>query len=232
MRKKFFLLAVFALWQITSYAQNSSKNVSYTLSDGTVVNETVVDGIKNGVSEMIDAEGKVLSRGKYKNDFKTGNWFFFTKKDSLYLKYNYDEKKILFFDPSKLYFVNVEIDTKDEKVKKGASIPLPLISIDEYISLLDKLIESKLSNELKLRGEGKYDIEVVATVNNDGKAKYSLNYKLYGKPFSKKIDQIDDKIIIDWIPASYEKTSLNSKFIVKLSYDFETSSGHKRFSWN
>lgn len=230
----FFSFALTLFLFSNSNAQDAKKK-SYLLEDGSRINETVVNNVKEGFSETINPSGVVLSRGNYKNDFRVGNWFFFTNKDSLFLKYNYDTQKILFLDQSKILFANVDIETKDQNVKKNASIPVPIISIDQYLALLANVAEHQVPFGVETEAKD-FKVEIVAFVNKDGKASYSMNYKLNNKEVSKKIEKLDNKIEVDWLPAHFDSKNLNSKFSVTLVYDNskkdDKKTAHRRFNWN
>jgi len=184
-----------------------------------------------GVYSVLREEDKVYLRGIYKDNTRTGNWYAFNDDGKVFLRYNYDLKKLLFLDTTSINRLKVEIDTKDPEVKEKASIPVPITSIDQYISLLGTELKRVVKTENK-NADGTLEADLITKVDKNGKPTYQAQYLADGILVSKKLIISEKGFDIDWIPATYNGITYPSSFSVKARISFTEKPGIKqRFIW-
>ncbi|MCC8409505.1 hypothetical protein LJ707_11230 [Mucilaginibacter sp. UR6-1] len=169
-----------------------------------------------------------IVQGFYKNGERTGTWYFFDNDKKLALRYNYDSKKILYYDKKQLDNVEVKISSGNDEAKKNASAPLPLCSVDYMASL----VLNKVPQILNAPG-GEIEVVIDARVGADGKAKYTVAYKTDKGDYEKqaiKLDNDSDKFLVSWIPAAYKGQALDAEFIMVSKYNNDTNST-RRTKW-
>ena len=169
-------------------------------------------------------------QGTYKDDQRAGNWNFFNKDFKLAMRYNYDQKKVAFVDSKALKNVSVTILSNDDKVKNGASAPLPLCSVDYYLQLVANNIYG--FSDSKNWGA---DAEITAHVGTDGNATYSVTYLVDGKKSAtQKVNLPKNKFAIEWIPSMYNNKAIESEFTayVKIAADESVPDQTKRLRWD
>ncbi|MBE9586487.1 hypothetical protein IM792_18710 [Mucilaginibacter sp. JRF] len=186
----------------------------------------------NGAFTISSVENKLLLRGSYKEDQRSGNWYCFNPDGSVFLRYNYDLKKLVSLDTAAIKKVDVVLKTDDKDVKKNAMIPVPICSIEQYVALLGSEFERKIMAENK-SAEGTVSADLIASVDENGKATYSAVYMAGGAKAAKKLI-INEKVFdIEWIPASYQGKNIASTFTVNMMADFSSDpTKRQRFMWN
>lgn len=215
-----------------AFSANGTQKTTY-LSDQSKLNYNVSDGkILDGAYELYTPDEKMTLRGAYKDNARVGNWYAFNADGSTFLRYNYGLKKLVALDTVAIQRVNYEIKSDNEEVKKGASIPVPICSIEQYISLIGTEFQRKTLKENKA-ATGTLDVDLIANVDATGKARYSAFYQIDGFKFNTKIVLSEKLFNIEWLPATYKGEGVASTFKVSFTADFSPDpTKRQRFTWN
>lgn len=184
-----------------------------------------------GAYSVQNPKNDITLRGSYTANKRTGNWYCFNNDKSIFLRYNYDLKKILFIDTVAIQQAEIVIIDKNPEAVKNASISVPVCAIDQYISFLkQEIIDVFPTNQMQYTAPT--DIQIVAKLDTKNQVKYEVNY-VFDR--SKKTFYISGKnkaFTIDWIPAMYNGEVVASEFKVATQISFTSENGHKRFNWN
>jgi hypothetical protein len=201
---------------------SDKSKVVYNLSDNNQL---------NGVFAIYQ-EDKLFLRGKYKENIRSGDWYCFNPDGSVFLRYNYDLKKLIALDSISISKATVVIKSADKKTRESARIPIPVCSIEQYVSLLGTDFKRNLLRENK-EAAGSLSVDLVATIDKVGKAYYVGKYVVDGINTQKKINVNEKLFNIEWIPASYEGKPLTSTFTVNMKFDMsDDPTKRQRFIWN
>ncbi|WP_316797096.1 hypothetical protein [Pedobacter agri] len=224
------IVLVLAISSVLLSTANAQKTI--ILSDQTKVVYAMNDSKKiEGIYSVLKEEDKVFLRGAYKDNVRVGNWYGFNDDGKVFLRYNYDLKKLLFLDTTSINRLKVEIDSKDPEIKEKASIPVPIISIDQYISLLGTELKRVVKTENK-NADGTLEADLITKIEKNGKPNYQAQYLADGILVTKKLMVSEKGFDIDWIPASYNGVTYPSTFSVKARINFSEKPGIKqRFIW-
>lgn len=230
--KSFALVLILGSFYSLGFAQKASKK-NVNLPDDSKFVYSVVDNSYSGIYEAKNKNGDVITRGKYLNDQRVGNWFFLNGDNTLYLRYDYDNKKILFVDGKSIAFATIKINTEKDEDKKLASVPLPLISIEQYASLLTTLVKDKIPSEVK-KAHKALKVDIVAEIDVNGKAAYLAQYVVEDKVKTQRFDLLGQNYVIDWIPASLNNKKLSSQFSFNTEFSFpkDEVGQMKRIKWD
>ncbi|RZL43035.1 MAG: hypothetical protein EOO93_28555 [Pedobacter sp.] len=223
----FLICGIFAISNLN--AQNIRQQ-KMDLPDGSKLTYQTISGKLNGIYS-IDKEGINVLRGNYVDDKRVGNWYLFNKDKSLFARYNYDAKKLLFVDEKMLALANINVNSGNEDINSKASVSFPLIPIEQYFQLLTRLADSTVPvNEIdKIDQKSVY---IVAKVSSDGKADYFVNYEIKGEKHEEKIRTDNYPFSIDWVVSSFEGKTYPSEFIIKTKLAVPSKEdGHRRFNW-
>ncbi|RYY06451.1 MAG: hypothetical protein EOP43_06310 [Sphingobacteriaceae bacterium] len=203
------------------------------LSDQSKLTYNISDDKKlNGAYILTTPDDKVSLKGAYKDDQRVGNWYTFNPDGTIFLRYNYDLKKLISIDTVAITRVKYEINTTDDEVKKGSNIPVPICSIEQYISLLGSEFKRKILKEDKT-ASGMLNVNLIANVDANGSARYSANYTIGGVKFNTKLIISEKMFDIEWLPASYKGQKIAGTFIISTQADFSTDPPKRqRFIWN
>jgi len=202
---------------------SDKSKVIYHLSD---------DKKMDGPFSISTGESKLFLRGSYKDNKRTGNWYCFNPDGTVFLRYDYDSKKLLALDVKAISRAGFEIKGASEAVKKDASIPVPICSVEQYISLLGTELQRLIFAENK-NADGSLDVELTASVDAKGRASYSGTYNANGIPVTKRIKLNEKLFDVEWIPSTYKGEALASTFTVKMQFDLSRDPyARQRFSWN
>jgi len=227
--KRKILFALLTAASLTAGAQTAETKVK--LSDSTqLVYAEANNGNKDGVYYVKNTKkDAVLLQGNYKNDKRIGTWYFFDANNKLTMRYNYDQKKLVYLDEAALKNVAVDIESDDPEVKKSASAPLPLCPIDLYTSYITKKLYAAGNGD-----NNALDAEITAHVSADGTATYTVSYMGTNnrKVIDQKLNVPEDKFEIEWIPSKYKNQPVDSKFIVYTSVKANDKNAFRRNSWN
>lgn len=221
-------LAVFVTLQLCQAQEQKTSS----LSDQTKVVYAMNNAKKlDGVYSIVKDEDKVFLRGIYKENSRTGNWYAFNNDGKVFLRYNYDLKKLIYLDTVSINRLKVEVKSNDPEVKEKASIPVPIASIDQYISLLGTELKRVILKDNK-NADGTLDADLITNIDKNGKASYEASYTVDGIPVTKRLIISEKTFDIDWIPSSYKGVNYASVFSVKAKIDFAQKPGIKqRFIW-
>jgi hypothetical protein len=202
-----------------------------TLGDFSTLTYNVNDDKKlEGAYTVESMDKKVWLRGSYKSDARSGNWYAFNSDGKVFLRYNYDVKKLLMIDSASLSKFDVEILDKNADAVSKASIPFPICSIDQYLSLFNSQVSAIIGKEVNM-GEPQVPIEIAATINSKGRVDYMLTYTVGKMNYTSSIKVLEPKFDLEWIPAMYEGKIIPSKFTVKSTFS-KNAKGAQRFTWN
>jgi antitoxin component YwqK of YwqJK toxin-antitoxin module len=228
--KNIYLSALALL--VTAQFSKAQEQKSSVLSDQTKVVYGMNDSKKiEGAYSVLKDDDKVFLRGVYKDNLRVGNWYAFNDNGNVFLRYNYDLKKLLFLDTVSINRIKVDIASTDPVIKEKASIPVPIASIDQYISLLATELKRVILKENK-SADGTLDTDLVTNIDQNGKATYEAHYAADGIPVTKRLIIAEKAFNIDWIPSSYNGKNYASVFSVKARIDFAQKPGIKqRFIW-
>lgn len=226
------LMAAMLAVCVSASAQTQEKKV--TLTKHAELNYTVAnDGkTKEGLYSIKDPDNNgVLVRGSYKDGNRAGTWYFFDGKEQLTMRYNYDQKKVLYLDKNALTNVKVNVLSDDATVAKNASVPLPLCPVDLYVTLMGKEIVTNYNDPAR---DGS-TAEITAHVDEKGKAVYTLAY-ITGKDerTTPKIINLSAAFPVEWIPSTYNDKAVPAEFTVyaKIESANNTDDNYRRFNWN
>ncbi|WP_147273595.1 hypothetical protein [Pedobacter chinensis] len=225
-----YLFACLLCVSVLSLNAQNLRQQKMELPDGSRLTYQTINNQLNGLYS-IDREGLNMLRGNYVNEKRVGNWYFFNKDKSLFARYNYDAKKLLFVDDKMLALATVNVKSGNDDINAKASVSFPLLSLEQYFPLVTRLAESAipLSDMYKLDQSSVY---VVAKVDTDGRADYSVNYVVKGKKQEYKFKVDNEPFIIDWVVSSYDGKNYPSEFIIKTKLTIPSQDGqHKRFNW-
>jgi len=230
MKTKFYLsaLAMCAGFHLCSAQEQKTTS----LSDATKVVYAMNDAKKlDGVYSVMKDDDKVLLRGVYKDNARAGNWYAFNDNGKVFLRYNYDLNKLVYLDTLSINRLSVNVNTPDPTAKEKASIPVPIASIDQYISLLGTELKRMILRENK-NADGTLDVELTTNIDKKGRANYEASYFADGLKVVKRLVIAEKGFDIDWIPSSYNGQNYASTFTVKARIDFTQKPGIKqRFIW-
>jgi hypothetical protein len=226
--KKLLILAAL-LVGTSAYAQ---KEKTIRLNDSTKLILSVADDgkTKEGLFYIKNSKNDgIWVQGNYKNNERFGTWYFFNANDkTLMMRYNYDQKKLLYYDNAQLNNVSVKVSTDDQEIAKKASAPLPLCPVNYLLTA----ITDKLHNDHKL-GLDNMQAEITAHVETDGKAIYTITYKgSSGKMKKIDVDLKDTPFVIEWLPSKYENKLLKADFTMYAVINANSPAEFSRFRWD
>jgi hypothetical protein len=207
-----------------------NKEISATLSDNSKVIYNMSEDKKLNGPFAITREDKVLLRGSYKDDRRSGNWYCFNPDGSVYMRYNYDQKRLVVLDTARVARAIVEFPGIKEESANG-SIPVPVCSIDQYVSLLGSEFRRLILAENK-NAEGVVPVELIANIDKNGKATYTGNYDAEGVTMTKRLKPVVKLFNIEWLPATMSGKPVEAVFKVNMSVDLSSNDvGRQRFRW-
>jgi hypothetical protein len=169
--------------------------------------------LKNGsyIQIMVNT-GDTLAIGQYTNDVKSGIWTYYSKGDSVYLKYNYDNSEIIFKSES-----ITKVDTFI--VFNNGSFKLsPIESPPICIAFEDK-IRFYLANNLRpsielqsqrIEGYAMASFEVTSA----GEMTNIKTEKSIEAEFDKTLVKTLENFKETWKPAVYKGQQVNSKILI------------------
>ncbi len=205
-----------------------NKEVSGLLPDDSKVVYNVSEGKKLDGTFSITKEGKTILNGSYKDGERAGNWFCFNPDGTVYMRYNYTHKKLLSLDTARVARATVEVSGSSGAA--GASIPVPVCSIDQYVSLLGAEFRRLILAENRT-AEGVIAVELVANVDRKGKATYVGNYSADGVSMNKQLKPDSKLFNIEWLPAKLNGEAVAAVFKVNMAVDLSTGLEKQRFRW-
>jgi hypothetical protein len=227
--KKSFLCSFWLLCLGSSSFAQQQKSV--ILSDQSKLVFNSPDSKRLDGPYIVSSNDKVFLRGVYKNDMRTGNWYAFNENEKLFMRYNYDLKKILFVDTTSIGRLNINIASSDPVVKEKASIPVPISSIDQYVSLLGAELKRIILKENK-NAQGALTADLITNIDKNGRPTYYATYPANGVLAKTRLFVAEKNFNLEWIPASYNGETYASSFSVKAKIDFgQEIPGRQRFQW-
>ncbi len=208
---------------------NKSKKIN--LGDGSqLVYEVSENGkTKNGTYVVNNRENKGLwMNGYYKDDTPIGTWTFFNSKYEPALRYNYSQKKVTYINNDSFKDISVKVLSNDTSIAKGASIPIPLCSLDELKSLISSKIYLLYDNV-----HDDMDVTVTARINKEGKASYTAFYpSSNGKMESSNLTLNNGQFKIVWLPSRYNNEPVDSEFSLVIKITPANAERWHRFRWD
>ncbi len=186
----------------------------------------------DGAYFVENTQRNVWLRGAYKEEKRAGNWYAFNSDKTVFLRYNYDLKKLLFIDTVAIKKAEITILDKSDEVAKGASILLPVCSIDQYVSLLGEAAKAGYPKDNIIYNKPTL-VTITATVKSAKDVKYAVVYNFRGSNYTYNINNRDLDFPIDWIPSTYNGKDVEAEFKVSTSLVFDADpSQTRRFKWN
>jgi hypothetical protein len=233
--KKIFLLILLPLFTLCLTANGQIlKQHKQVLLDGSVLRYTSQYGLISGLFKVNQAQEKEdLIRGNYVEGKQKGNWYFFNFDNSLFLRYNYDSRKVLFIDTKKLAMFKLNVLSEDENIRKGASVPIPLWSLDSfYVIATESAKEVINGNDRRQLLNKQFDIKVQIDAN--GKPKYFVMYSIGAKKTEREFLVNMGYAALDWLPSSFKDVTYPSEVVFStkfISLESVEDEGHRRFNW-
>ncbi len=203
-----------------------------TLPDNSKLTYNVDD--KNNLSGAYLVENpqkSVTLRGVYTENKRTGNWYCFNNNQTMFMRYNYDAKKVLFIDTVALKKAEITITDKDPEALKNASVPLPIFSIDQMVSLLGESAKAGYPKDLVVYNQP-IDINIVATIKSKNDVSYRATYMYNNKVYAFALKTAAIPVDIEWIPSMYNGKEIEAEFKIPTKITFDPESDKQRFIWN
>ncbi|WP_316768126.1 hypothetical protein [Pedobacter frigiditerrae] len=214
---------------------NPSKVVQKTkvLADNSRITYNLNDKNKlDGAYFVENTQRNIWLRGTYKEEKRAGNWYAFNSDKTVFMRYNYDLKKLLYLDTVALKKAEISITDKNDEAAKNASPALPICSIDQFLSILGESAKAGYPKENLVYNQ-LIDITIIAKVKSEKDVTYSVNYTKKGQVYAYPINKKDIDFNIDWIPSTYNGKDVEAEFKVPAKIMFyEDGSGMRRFVWN
>jgi len=232
MKQQLLIVALLAIC-VSASAQGVQKTLPINKSsqlDYEVANDGhTKDGLYY-VKNLAKDKDALYVQGHYKNNARTGTWYFFDAKGNLTMRYSYDQGKILFMEPKSLHNVSVNVLSDDPVVAKNATAPLPLCPVDYYASLIGNEIYAHYYDPTN----DNLTAEIIAHIDAAGKATYTIDYIFKDRKSLRQSIDFKPVFPIEWLPATYEKKAIPSEFTIyaKISPKTDDQEGHARFDWN
>lgn len=204
-----------------------------TLSDDSKLTYNINDNNKlEGAYFIENTDKNVWIRGSYKNDERSGNWYGFNNNKTVFIRYNYDLKKLLYIDTVAIKKIELTIVSKDPEAVKNAPAPLPICSIDQIVSLLGERAKAAYPKDMIVYNKPT-DVDIVARVKSADDVKYYVNYSIRGNNYSAEINTKNLDFDIDWIPSTYNGKVVEAEFKIPTQLIFSAdASRRQRFTWN
>ncbi len=214
---------------------NPSETVQKTkiLSDNSRLTYNLNDKNKlEGAYFVENTQRNIWLRGTYKEEKRAGNWYAFNSDKTVFMRYNYDLKKLLYLDTVAIKKAEITILDKNDEVAKGASVLLPVCSIDQFVSLLGEAAKAGFPKENIIYSKPT-PVTITATVKSAKDVKYAVVYDFRGTNFTFEINKKDLDFPIDWIPSTYNGKDVEAEFKVFATLVFDPDpSQTRRFKWN
>ena len=214
---------------------NLGDNVQKTkiLSDNSRITYNVNDKNKlDGAYFVENTQRNIWLRGTYKEEKRAGNWYAFNSDKTVFIRYNYDLKKLLFIDTVALKKAEIAITDKNDDAVKNASPVLPICSIDQFLSVVGQAAKVDYPKDILIYNQP-IDVVITAKVKSATDVSYAVTYKNKGEYYAYPIKKKDIDLDIDWIPSSYNGKDVEAEFRVPAKLIFNAGNGEaKRFVWN
>lgn len=203
------------------------------LADNSRITYNVKEKNKLEGAYFIENTDKTIwMRGTYKDEKKSGNWYAFNNDKTVFMRYNYDLKKLLYLDTVAIKKAEISITDKNEEAAKNASVPLPICSIDQYVSIMGEAVKAGFPKDNIIYSKPT-DVTIVATIKSAKDIKYSAVYNFRGTNLTFEINNKDLDLNIDWIPSTYNGKDVEAEFKVNTKIEFDPNpSQTRRFKWN
>lgn len=229
MKSRLFAIALIATG-LSASAQTTEKTVGITKSSELAYNVAADGKTKDGLYYLKNLTNKGLwVRGSYKDNARSGTWYFFDGKENLTMRYSYDQKKILYIDPNSLKNVTVHVLSDDADVAKNASAPLPLCPVEYYTAL----IGNKIYSEGYDPANDGLTAEITAHIDASGKAMYTVAYLVKDKKTTSTLIQMPSNFTIEWLPSTYKDKAIPSEFVIYAKMDKGGDENNfRRFRWD
>jgi hypothetical protein len=195
--------------------------VSYSIDDNKVL---------NGAYVVTGMDGKVWLRGSYKDNKRVSNWYCFNSDGSMMLRYNYDLKKVIAIDDKMAAKIKFKLDEKNPSVVEKATVPVPISSIDQYVSLFNEQIHTILTREHK-NAPKEVPVDIIASIDGKGAVSYKLAFEMNGLTYSNKLILKERMYELQWAPSMYEGKIIPAEVTISTKY-VNDGSARQRFIWN
>ncbi|HTK21610.1 MAG TPA: TonB family protein [Mucilaginibacter sp.] len=159
---------------------------------------------------------KLAEMGPYKNDKREGVWTMYNGDGSIQLKYDYSNKKLLFYQPS-------EYDNDIFKIFKGDSVSMgtlqqPPLYLHGSLTLINAIAWKIRYPAMAKEGHIKGNLIVSFKVNSDG---HISDYKIV-KHLQKDCDNEALRVIKlaseDWLPGMLDGKPVSVEYVIPVKF--------------
>ena len=171
---------------------------------------------KNGKRDSI-WEDFIATQGYYKNDKKIGIWTFYKNSDTIEMKYDFDNNKLLYFknDTSKTYFVLSGPDTIKTTLQQPPIFLEGSNAIRNFI--FDNITYPDEAREGSIQGR----VLVGITIYEDGHSSKPWILKGVHKTIDDEALRVTALIIGPWLPGLLNGKAITSIFVQPVTFTLE-----------
>ena len=183
--------------------------------------ENYENGLKNGSFKELYKNGELKASGYYSNGMKSGIWEFYTTE--LYQKYDYDNKKLLYFNPKDFKEEDYDypiINGSDTTIVKldspcmyvGGMTPIYNF-IAKNVNYPNQAVENNISGK----------VYISFTVDSNGNAYNHEIQKGIKKDYgcNEEAIRVVKSIPNEWLPAILNGKTVENKFIIPINFKLE-----------
>lgn len=216
-----FLGGMFGMIESKKVVLSDGSKVAYNIDE----NKTL-----NGAYSVSSLADKLWLRGSYKDNVRVGNWYCFNNDGSTVLRYNYDLKKVIVVDDKMAAKLRFTLAEKDPKVLEKATVPVPICSIDQYVSLFNEQITTVLTREQK-NLPAEVPVDIIANIDAKGSVSYKLAYTVNKLNYTTKLVIREKMYDLEWSPSTYEGKIIPAEITISSKFAYDGSQ-KQRFIWN
>ena len=218
---------------LTTYAQKADlKEKKIALNDNArIVYHVNDDNEKEGAYYIKSAKhDQLILKGAYKDNTRSGNWYFYDETGKPETVYSYQQNKLAFIDSALLNKLTINIPGEDKEVIENTQIPILLSSMKLFLA---QMSDNIIIPQEHFTGEN-LPIQIKAVVDEKGEATYSVKYKYNKKDVEQRVILKRSAFDIEWIPAIYNKKPIKAEVMVntEISGSNENGDNFRRFRWN
>lgn len=227
--KKVIALAI-TLLPLVGMAQDANlKTVTKNISQNLVEKYTVSKDTKSkeGLYMILDADGRPLARGIYKNNQRQGVWSFFDQSTKVVQCYDYSKGKLTYLDQLSDGYVSSDFIVN---APEGAKVSPPVKIGGETLAVLSFIKKTDIPENVEVAADGvylTYNIEVSET----GKiGNVYLQYKNNnGVTVKQKVYYNANSGVLDCVPATINGVSVKSNLLLSAFVSPTNTISHKTY---
>lgn len=171
--------------------------------------------VRQGFYHAFYGKKIVIANGKYTNDKKTGNWYFFGQEGKQLQNYNYDENRLTYEAPEEPSSNFVYIF--DEKITNTTLATIPVRPGGRYYGYVPYLQLFKLPRDMDDINRDAYTVVLELLVSPLGRlADYKIHLKSgdYDRVINVNTDLLNEEDRL-FIPATWEKQPVSSRIFIE-----------------